>query len=491
MKSVESILAGIAVERVVGDSANMVESLTLDSRSVGRGAMFFAVVGTRSDGHDYIGSAVGAGACAVVCERLPEQLDPAVCYVVVAESSTAVGPMASNFYDNPSSRLKLVGITGTNGKTTTVTLLYELFRNMGHRAGLLSTVENRIEDTVVPADHTTPDPITLNALLARMVEAGCEYCFMEVSSHSIVQHRIGGLRFAGGIFSNITHDHLDYHKTFAEYLRAKKMFFDGLPANAFALVNIDDRNGEVMVQNTRARVSRLSLRSMADFMGRVVEMHIDGMLLRFDGEELWVRFAGRFNAYNLLTVYAAARLLGADKAEVLRQLTLLEPVRGRFETVKSADGVTAIVDYAHTPDALQNVIDTINEIRRPTSRLFVVVGCGGDRDRTKRPEMAEIALRGSHMAIFTSDNPRTEDPEAILDDMVGGLEKGVRYLRITDRREAIRTATMMAASGDVILVAGKGHETYQQVGTVKHHFDDREEVRRAFDELRSAGNQKS
>lgn len=484
MKTVNDILEDIATVGVAGDRTLPVASLELDSRRVKAGTMFFAVVGAAADGHDYIDAAVEAGACAVVCQRMPPKPRDGVCYIVVEDTSAAVGMMASNFYDRPSEQLKLVGITGTNGKTTTVTLLYELFRSLGYKAGLLSTVENRIDTRTVPADKTTPDPVTLNRLLAEMVEAGCDYCFMEVSSHSIVQHRIGGLRFAGGLFSNITHDHLDYHKTFAEYIRAKKMFFDGMPADAFALVNTDDRNGEVMVQNTRARISRLSLRSMADFRCRIVETHLDGMLLRIDGSELWVRFIGRFNAYNLLTVYGAARLLGAEKDEVLRLLSTLEPVNGRFETIRSDDGVTAIVDYAHTPDALQNVIDTINEIRPRGSRLTVVVGCGGDRDRTKRPEMARIAVAGADTAILTSDNPRSESPETILDDMVAGLDPSARYLRIADRREAIRTAVMTAEAGDVILVAGKGHETYQEVCGVKHHFDDKEQVRTLFGQLR-------
>ena len=487
MKQVKDIIEGIEC-RVIGSEATEICALALDSRRVAEGTMFFAVVGTATDGHAYIAGAIEQGAVAIVCQQLPEQLSEGVCYVVVEDTTAVVGAMASNFYDRPSEQLKLVGITGTNGKTTTVTLLYEMFRALGYRVGLLSTVENRIDGRVVPTSHTTPDPITLNALLSEMVEVGCDYCFMEVSSHSIVQRRIGGLHFAGALFSNITHDHLDYHKTFAEYIRAKKQFFDELPREAFALVNIDDRNGEVMVQNTRARVNRLSLRSMADFVGRVIEMHLDGMLLRIDGRELWVRFLGRFNAYNLLTVYGAAVLLGADREEVLRVLSMLESVNGRFEALRSEDGVTAIVDYAHTPDALQNVIDTINDIRDGESRLFVVVGCGGNRDKTKRPEMAQIAVRGGNQAILTSDNPRGERPDDILDDMVAGLEPTDRYLRIADRREAIRTAVMLAAAGDVILIAGKGHETYQEIEGVKHHFDDREQVREAFETLRKKVN---
>lgn len=486
MKRVKDIISGIECQ-AFGSTDTEVRTLQLDSRRVSDGTLFFAVVGTATDGHAYIGSAVESGAVAIVCQHLPEQLSERVCYIVVEDTSAVVGQMASNFYDRPSEQLKLVGITGTNGKTTTVTLLYEMFRALGYRVGLLSTVENRIDGRVVPTSHTTPDPITLNALLAEMVEVGCDYCFMEVSSHSIVQRRIGGLHFAGALFSNITHDHLDYHKSFAEYIRAKKLFFDELPREAFALVNIDDRNGEVMVQNCRAKIHRLSLRSMADFVGRVIEMHLDGMLLRVDGRELWVRFLGRFNAYNLLTVYGAAVLLGADKEEVLRVLSMLSSVNGRFEALRSEDGVTAIVDYAHTPDALQNVIDTINDIRG-AGRLTIVVGCGGNRDKSKRPEMAQIAVHGGDRAILTSDNPRGESPDAILDDMVAGLDPTDRYLRITDRREAIRTAVMMAEAGDVILIAGKGHETYQEIEGVKHHFDDREQVREAFDALRKRAN---
>ena len=407
-------------------------------------------------------------------------LAPAVTYVEVVDTNAAMADLAAAFYDDPSRELKVVGITGTNGKTTTATLLHDLFRALGYEAGLISTVVYRIGGRETEATHTTPDAIRLNAMMREMADAGCAYCFMECSSHAIVQERIRGLRFAGGIFSNITHDHLDYHKTFAEYIRAKKLFFDALPAGAFALTNIDDRNGRVMVQNTAATVRTLSLRSAADFRCRIVEQHPDGMLLRIDGDEAWFRFLGRFNAYNLLTVYAAARLLGQDKREVLQAMSTLAPVRGRFETIRAADGTTAVVDYAHTPDALENVLRTIGEIRRPGQRLIVVCGCGGDRDRTKRPEMAAIAVKYADTAVFTSDNPRHEEPEAILDEMVAGLDPKARYLRIADRAEAIRTASMLAAAGDILLVAGKGHETYQIVGDEKRRFDDREEVSRCF-----------
>ena len=474
------LLQDVEVLEVKGDTSVSVSALAFDSRQVGPGTLFFATRGTRVDGHDYIEAAVANGASAVVCETLPAQQAPGVTYVRVADSTQALGLMASNFYDRPSRKLKLVGVTGTNGKTTTATLLYDLFRKLGYKVGLISTVVYRIDDRRIDSTHTTPDSIRLNEMLAEMVEVGCAYCFMEVSSHSLVQHRTAGLTFAGGMFSNITHDHLDYHKTFAAYIKAKKSFFDGLPRGAFALTNLDDRNGMVMVQNTKADVKTYSLKSFADFRCRIVEMHFDGMLLNLNDREVWVNFLGRFNAYNLTCVYGTAVLLGADRDEVLRILSELRPVDGRFEAIHSKEGVTAIVDYAHTPDALQNVIDTINEIRTPDRHLYVVVGCGGNRDATKRPEMAHIAASGGDMAILTSDNPRLEDPEAIIEQMKAGLEPGDRYLAITNRREAIRTAVALAHPGDIILVAGKGHETYQDAGGVKSHFDDREEVRQAM-----------
>ncbi|HJA97065.1 MAG TPA: UDP-N-acetylmuramoyl-L-alanyl-D-glutamate--2,6-diaminopimelate ligase [Candidatus Alistipes faecavium] len=483
MKVLSEMLVHTPVKALLGDGGTVVGGLAFDSRAVRPGDCFFAVVGTQADGHDYIAAAVERGAAAVVCQRLPEPQAAGVAYVVVEDSAGAMADMAAAFYGYPSRELKLVGITGTNGKTTTVTLLYDLVRAMGYRAGLISTVVYRIDGREIASTHTTPDPIRLNAMMREMADAGCDYCFMECSSHAIVQERTRGLDFAGGIFSNITHDHLDYHKTFAEYIRAKKRFFDTLPAGAFALTNADDRNGAVMVQNTAARVSTYSLRAMADFRGKILEMHPDGMLLRLDGQELWVSLLGRFNAYNLLAVYGAACLLGLDRREVLRVMSTLQPVDGRFEVVRAANGTTAIVDYAHTPDALENVLQTIGELRTPTQQLIVVCGCGGDRDRTKRPEMAAIAVKHASTAIFTSDNPRHEAPEAILDDMTAGLDAGTRYLRITDRAEAIRTAVMMSHPGDLLLVAGKGHETYQIVGDEKHHFDDREELRKAFETL--------
>ena len=458
-----------------------IAGLEYDSRKVSAGDCFFAVVGTASDGHDYIASAIERGAKAIVCQRLPEQLSADVAYILVDDSNVAMAAMAAAFYDHPSRALKLVGVTGTNGKTTTATLLYDMFMAMGYPSGLISTVVYRIAERRIDSTHTTPDSIRLNAMMREMVDCGCEYCFMEVSSHAAAQHRIDYLHFTGALFTNLTHDHLDYHGTYKEYIRAKKSFFDALDKSAWAVVNIDDRNGEVMIQNCKASCYRLSLRSMADYHTRLVELMPNGMQLHLDGHELWVKFTGRFNAYNLTTVYAAATLLGIDKIEVLTTLSALTPVSGRFETIMAKDQTMAVVDYAHTPDALDNVLQTIDEVRKESQQLFVVCGCGGDRDKTKRPEMAAIALRYATTAIFTSDNPRTEAPEAILDDMIAGVGTAKNYLRITDRREAIRTAAMLAKAGDIILIAGKGHEDYQIIGTVKHHFDDREQIREAFD----------
>ena len=468
-----------AIEIVGGNPE--VASMEYDSRRVERGGCFFAVRGTASDGHNYITSATERGASVVVCQELPAEVSPEVAYVVVEDSNVAMAAMAAAFYDHPTLELKLVGVTGTNGKTTTATLLYDMFMAMGYNAGLISTVVYRIGKRSIHSTHTTPDAIRLNAMMREMVDEGCDYCFMEVSSHAAAQHRIDNLHFTGALFTNLTHDHLDYHGTYKEYIRAKKSFFDALDTNAWAVVNIDDRNGEVMLQNCKAHCYRISLRSMADFRTKIVEMMPDGMQLTMDGKEVWVKFTGRFNAYNLTTVYAAATLLGIDPIEVLTTLSMLQPVAGRFETITATDRTMAIVDYAHTPDALENVLQTIEEIRSDEQRLIVVCGCGGDRDRTKRPEMAKIAVEHATTAIFTSDNPRTESPEAILDDMVAGVEGATNYLRISDRREAIRTAAMLAKARDIILIAGKGHEDYQIVGTEKHHFDDREEIRSAFD----------
>ncbi|MBQ8204764.1 MAG: UDP-N-acetylmuramoyl-L-alanyl-D-glutamate--2,6-diaminopimelate ligase [Alistipes sp.] len=480
MKRFNELLDDARVLEIENSTNPIIASLVYDSRSVEPGSCFFAVCGTQSDGHTYIASAIERGAVAVVCERMPEERVDGVSYAVVEDSNIAMAAMAAAYYDHPSRELKLVGVTGTNGKTTTATLLYDMFMAMGRKSGLISTVVYRIGEESLASTHTTPDAIRLNAMMRQMVDCGCQYCFMEVSSHSLAQHRTYGLSFAGGLFTNLTHDHLDYHGTYKEYIRAKKSFFDSLDKRSWAVVNIDDRNGEVMLQNCAARGYRLSLRSMADYRTKIVELHPDGMLLVIDNQEVWVKFTGRFNAYNLTTVYAAATLLGVDKMEVLTTLSQLSPVAGRFETITAEDRTIAIVDYAHTPDALENVLETIEELRRDEQRVVVVCGCGGDRDKSKRPEMAAIALRYATTAIFTSDNPRTESAEAILDDMVAGVGDKSNYLRITDRREAIRTAAMIAQAGDIIVVAGKGHEDYQIIGTTKRHFDDREEVRAAF-----------
>lgn len=483
MKQLSQILSSTPIRSFTATADVELTGLTFDSREVARGNCFFALRGTQVDGHRFIEGAVKAGAAAVVCEQLPQTLHEGVCYIEVEDSAAAMADMAAAYYDYPSRELKLVGVTGTNGKTTIATLLYDLFRAMGYRAGLISTVVYRIDEKEIPSTHTTPDALRLNSMLREMVDRGCDYCFMEVSSHSLVQDRVRGVEFCGAAFTNLTHDHLDYHGTFKEYIRAKKMLFDRLPKSAFAVVNADDRNGDVMVQNCRARVARYSLRQMAPYQGKVLEMLFDGMLLRINGRELWMGMIGRFNAYNLLCIYGVAMELGAASDEVLRAMSALRSVRGRFEPLRSKGGVMAIVDYAHTPDALQNVIDTINDIRTPKQRLLVVCGCGGDRDSTKRPEMGLIASREADVAILTSDNPRTEDPEQILDQMMQGVEPQSQTLRITDRAQAIRTAVVMAQAGDVILIAGKGHETYQIVGHERLHFDDREQVAAAFTEL--------
>ncbi|MCQ2281203.1 MAG: UDP-N-acetylmuramoyl-L-alanyl-D-glutamate--2,6-diaminopimelate ligase [Bacteroidales bacterium] len=454
-----------------------VTSICFDSRKAEAGSCFVAQEGTKVNGHNFIDATIESGAVAIVCQRMPNKIKDGVAYVLVENSDYALGIMANNFYGHPSSQLKLVAITGTNGKTTTVTLLHRMFREHGYHTGLISTIVNKIDETEIPATHTTPDALALNSLLRQMVDAGCQYAFMEVSSHSIVQNRIAGLTFAGGIFSNITHDHLDFHKTMANYIAAKKMFFDNLPAKAFALTNLDDRNGMVMVQNCKANIQTYSLVKMADFRCKIIEDTFQGLQLEINGQEVWTRLVGRFNAYNLTAIYAAAVLCGIDSAESLRLLSTLGAAEGRFQYV-SGKGITAIVDYAHTPDALENVISTINNIRQPSQMLYTVAGCGGDRDTSKRPEMAKIACNMSDRLILTSDNPRTEDPEKILDDMEAGLtdEQKCQVVRITDRRQAIRTAVLMARSGDIILVAGKGHEKYQDINGVKHHFDDVEEL---------------
>jgi UDP-N-acetylmuramoyl-L-alanyl-D-glutamate--2,6-diaminopimelate ligase len=482
MRKIDDILGNIDIVSVKGRRDIVIMSVDFDSRKVAAGSLFVAVRGSSSDGHDFINDAIKSGAVAVICEEIPEDADDNICWVKTSDSAKALGTVSSDFYGNPSSLLKLVGVTGTNGKTTVATLLYNMFTRLGYKCGLFSTVCNYINSREYPATHTTPDPVRLNSLLADMVDSGCDYVFMEVSSHSVDQKRIEGLTFAGGVFTNLTHDHLDYHKTFDNYLAAKKKFFDGLPENAFALVNADDRNGMVMIQNCSSSRYSYSIRSMADFRCRVIEQGFGGMQLKIQDELVWTRFIGDFNASNLLAVYAVSELLGAEKHEILTILSDLHPVAGRLEVIKSSGGISGIVDYAHTPDALVNVIDTINKIREDNVNLITVVGAGGDRDRTKRPKMAAISADGSSRVILTSDNPRTEDPEKILDDMEKGLlpEMRRKVLRITDRREAIKTAVMLAEKGDVILVAGKGHETYQDVMGVKHHFDDREELKNAF-----------
>jgi UDP-N-acetylmuramoyl-L-alanyl-D-glutamate--2,6-diaminopimelate ligase len=482
MMKIEEILKGIDVVSVTGETSTDISGIEFDSRKVTRGSLFVAVKGHETDGHEFINKAVAAGASAVICQTLPEDRNKGVCWIKTSDSAKALGFAASNFFGNPSSSLKLVGVTGTNGKTTIASVLYKMFLGLGYKCGLFSTVCNYINEKELPATHTTPDPVQLNSLLAAMVAAGCDYAFMEVSSHSAHQQRIAGLKFAGGIFTNLTHDHLDYHKTFDNYLAAKKSFFDSLPVDAFALVNIDDRNGRVMLQNCKAHHYTFSVRTMADYRCGILEQGFEGMGLKIQGEEVWTRFIGDFNASNLLAVYAASELLGATKKEILTILSDLQSVSGRLEVVKSPAGISGIVDYAHTPDALLNVIDTINKIREGGVQLITVVGAGGDRDKTKRPIMAAISAEGSTKLILTSDNPRTEDPEKILDDMEAGITPDLKRktLRITDRREAIKTAVMLASKGDVILVAGKGHETYQDVMGVKHHFDDREELRNAL-----------
>ena len=482
MKRLSELLDNVRVIEIENSSNPYISGLEYDSRRVEQGSCFFAVVGGANDGHNYIDSAIERGAKAIICQQMPELQREGVAYVVVEDSNIAMAAIAASFYGHPSEELRLVGVTGTNGKTTTATLLYDMFTAMGYKVGLISTVVYRIGQQRIESTHTTPDAIRLNKMMREMVDQGCEYCFMEVSSHAAAQHRIDNLKFVGALFTNLTHDHLDYHGTYKEYIRAKKSFFDMLGKDSWAVVNIDDRNGEVMLQNCAAKHYHLSLRSMADYNTKIIEMLPNGMLLHINGKELWVKFTGRFNAYNLTTVYAAATLLGADSLEVLTTLSNLTPVSGRFETITAKDGTMAIVDYAHTPDALENVLTTIDELRQSNQRLYVVCGCGGDRDRTKRPEMASVVVKYATMAIFTSDNPRTESPESILDDMVAGVGNASNYLRITDRREAIRTASTLAHGGDIILVAGKGHEDYQIIGTEKHHFDDREEVTKAFDE---------
>ena len=480
----KDLIRAISPIEVKGEEGLRITLIQSDSRQMKEGALFVAVRGTAVDGHKFIESAIANGAVAVVCEEIPTGLEEKASFVVVKDSAQALGLLLSRWYGDPSQRLTLVGVTGTNGKTTIATLLYEMFRKMGHKVGLLSTVCNYIDGKAIPTEHTTPDPITLHALIAEMVEAGCEYAFMEVSSHSLDQRRISGLSFDGGIFTNLTRDHLDYHKTVDNYLRAKKKFFDDLPATAFALTNADDKSGLVMLQNTKAKKLTYSLRTLADNKGKILESHFEGTDLLINNREVMVHFVGRFNAYNLLAVYGAAVALGKDPEEVLIVLSTLHSVSGRFETIQSPLGYTAIVDYAHTPDALTNVLNGIHEVLDGRGKIITVVGAGGNRDKGKRPLMAKEAVKLSDQVILTSDNPRFEEPDAIIADMAAGLtaEDLERTLCITDRTQAIKTATMLAKKGDVILVAGKGHEDYQEIKGVKHHFDDREKLRAIFNE---------
>ena len=478
------ILSKVKPLDIVGNAEVEITGVNIDSRRIEKGHLFVAIRGTQVDGHSFIQKATDLGAAAILCEQLPEERREGVTYVVVDSTESAVGPVATMFYNDPTSKLKLVGVTGTNGKTTIATLLYNMFRKFGYKCGLISTVCNYIEDKAVPADHTTPDPIELNRLLAEMVEAGCEYAFMECSSHAIAQKRIGGLKFAGGLFTNLTRDHLDYHKTFENYRDAKKAFFDMLPKDAFARTNADDKNGMVMVQNTKAKVKTYSTRTMADFRGRIIECHFEGMYLDIDGHEVGVQFIGKFNVSNLLAVYGAAVMLGKKSEDILVVLSTLKSVSGRLEPIHSPEGFTAIVDYAHTPDALENVLNAIHEVLDGKGHVITVCGAGGNRDKGKRPLMAQEAAKQSDKVIITSDNPRFEEPQDIINDMLAGLnaQQMKKVLSIADRREAIRTACMLAQKGDVILIAGKGHEDYQEIKGVKHHFDDREEVRKIFEQ---------
>ena len=476
------LLKNITPIKIIGNDDVEITGVNIDSRRIKTGHLFVAMKGTQVDGHQFIGKAIELGAISVLCEDLPKVRQEGITYVQVESTEDAVGKVATLFYGDPSHKLKLVGVTGTNGKTTIATLLYNMFRKFGHKVGLLSTVCNYIDDVEVPADHTTPDPIELNELLAKMVEAGCEYAFMECSSHAIHQKRIGGLKFAGGLFTNLTRDHLDYHKTFENYRNAKKAFFDSLPKDAFAITNADDKNGMIMVQNTKATVKTYSIRTLADFRARILECHFEGMYLEIDGREVGVQFIGKFNVSNLLAVYGAAIMLGKKPEDVLLVLSTLHSVNGRLEPIHSPEGFTAIVDYAHTPDALANVLNAIHEVLDGKGHVITVCGAGGNRDKGKRPLMAQEAVRQSDKVIITSDNPRFEEPQDIINDMLAGLnEQQMRkVISIVDRKEAIRTACMMAQKGDVVLVAGKGHETYQEIKGVKHHFDDKEVLHEIF-----------
>ena len=485
MVALNNILAALEPVEITGNTGVNIRQVVFDSRIAGRDDLFIAVKGVKLDGHDFIGEVIARGAAAIVCEHIPSEWEKKCTFIRVSSSSRALGLAASAFYGFPSSKMKLVGVTGTNGKTTTATLLYRLFSALGYRCGLFSTVANYVTDRQTGATHTTPDAVQMNALMNEMVKAGCTHCFMEVSSHAVDQHRIAGLKYAGAIFTNLTHDHLDYHKTFDNYLKAKKQYFDQLLPGSFAVVNKDDKNGLVMVQNTSARVITYGLRSVADYTAKIVESHIDGMLLKVNGKEVWSQLKGEFNASNFLAVLASAVALGEEEENVLRAMSELREVRGRFETLRSGNGVTAIIDYAHTPDALENILNAILRLRKAGERIITVMGAGGDRDKTKRPAMGRIAASMSDKLIITSDNPRSEEPEAIIRDVFAGVDKTdqPKVITLVSREEAIRTACFMAQPGDMILVAGKGHETYQDIKGVKHHFDDREVVTKEFEKM--------
>ncbi len=476
MKRLDNILSQLTEIKISGNTETTISAIEFDSRKVSKGSLFAAIKGTQSDGHDFIAKAIESGACAIICENLPAKPKEGICWIQSKDSALCLGEAASAFYDNPSKKLHLVGVTGTNGKTTIATLLFRLFQNLGYQCGLLSTIENRINDRIIKATHTTPDAVQMNQLLAEMLDAGCDYVFMEVSSHAVDQKRIAGLHFCGGIFTNLTHDHLDYHGTFANYIKAKKAFFDHLPKNAFALTNADDKNGMTMLQNTKARKKTYSLRQMADYKCRIIENQLEGLQLNINGTDLWSRLAGHFNASNLTAIYGAAMECGQNKLECLEAISNLHPAEGRMEIVRNEGLVTGILDYAHTPDALKNVLETLQETRPDKGNIITVFGAGGDRDRSKRPEMGEIAARLSDRTIITSDNPRTENPVSIIREIEAGLNNSQKQnsLSISRRDEAIRTAVMLAQPGDIILVAGKGHEKYQEINKVKHPFDDRE-----------------
>ncbi|WP_024989821.1 UDP-N-acetylmuramoyl-L-alanyl-D-glutamate--2,6-diaminopimelate ligase [Segatella albensis] len=481
------LLKDIKPIQIIGDAEVEITGVNIDSRKIQNGHLFIAMKGTQVDGHKYIDKAIELGAKGILCEELPENKIPGVTYIQTNSTEDAVGKVATLFYGDPSRHLTLVGVTGTNGKTTIATLLYNMFRKFGYKCGLLSTVCNYIDDKPVPADHTTPDPIELNKLLGEMVEAGCKYAFMECSSHAIHQKRIGGLKFAGGLFTNLTRDHLDYHKTFENYRDAKKAFFDNLGKDAFAITNADDKNGMVMVQNTKATVKTYSIKQMADFRAKILECHFEGMYLEIGGHEVGVQFIGKFNVSNLLAVYGAAIMLGKEPEEILVALSTLHSVSGRLEPIHSPEGYTAVVDYAHTPDALENVLKAIHEVLNGKGHVITVCGAGGNRDKGKRPIMAQEAVKQSDKVIITSDNPRFEEPQDIINDMLAGLDSKQmkKVVSIVDRKEAIKTACMLAEKGDVILVAGKGHENYQEIKGVKHHFDDKEVLHEIFDEQKA------